>query len=365
MRESLYLWYRGASGFALIMAGLSVILEKGGIPSNRFAGVIFLSTGFLFSLSALDPLVPIHIDLSNFLVIGAIFALSQGLMELTVFLFGEDQNRKKIGRVYAVGAGWSLILFAAPLLETALGSARTRINVEDGRALGLIHFIAAYLVYAWPLAVTAFSLFLIRGKFGDTAVGQRAVTGLAGALAILIGILALAAAGGMAHSAGIYRLSHVLLQTYLLIWFLFQRRYPDYCLQIRKEIEEGRGRSLKLTEGDIESIRKKLSSAELDGTLFDERVDISFLAKRLGIKPFKLSAYLNQEKGKSFPDWLNGFRIQRVCALMAQEPGRKILEIAFQCGYSSKTTFNTHFLRVMGMSPSIYRKKVLIQKTER
>lgn len=357
MPPSFYFGYRLASGFALVIAGLSLVLARGPDHSRKPTGVIFLSTGFLFLLSALDPNLSLSPDISNILVVGAIFAMSQSLMELAVYLLGGERNSGSRRKTYLAGGLWSAFLVVFPLFDRLLGLGGYARSVEDGRVLGPLHYAAAFLVYAWPIAATFLSFRLARGRIRDMPTDIPAVRGLASALAILIAILVMAALGGLINHAGLYRLSHTFLQTFLLAWFLLQSRYPTYSLSIRNGVSESRSRKPKLSEADIETIRLKIAQSVEDGTLLEEGVDIAYLSRRLSVPAFKVSAYLNEQLGKSFPDWLNDFRIRHACGLMELHPDRTILELAFECGYSSKTTFNNHFLRVMGMSPREYRKK--------
>ena len=48
---------------------------------------------------------------------------------------------------------------------------------------------------------------------------------------------------------------------------------------------------------------------------------------------------------------------QRALAILySEDPEKMLIDIAADAGYSSKTVFNTQFLRIMGVSPSEYRK---------
>ena len=59
----------------------------------------------------------------------------------------------------------------------------------------------------------------------------------------------------------------------------------------------------------------------------------------------------------SFYDYVNGLRVEAVKATLArpQSNGRSVLDIALECGFGSKSTFNAAFRKATGMAPSAYR----------
>jgi AraC-like DNA-binding protein len=63
--------------------------------------------------------------------------------------------------------------------------------------------------------------------------------------------------------------------------------------------------------------------------------------------------------GKNFNDLINGFRIEEVKTRLKApgEAGRSVLEIAFDCGFNSKTSFNRTFKKFTGMTPSNFRRE--------
>lgn len=362
MAEELYSFYRGASGFALCIAGLSVLLAKHSEKPKKPTGLIFLSTGFLFTLSALDPVINFAADVSNALLITAIYALSQSLMELSIYLLGGEEHAGSKKKTYLFGGIWSLTLFIFPLFDALLDLKPIRISVEDGKPYGPLHSLASILIYAWPLFITVLSFTLARGKIRDASLHSKGIRILAQGLAALLAILVIAVIGLIQGNRALYSLSHTLLQTFMLVWFLFQTRHPEYYLRVRKSIAEERKRRLLLSPEEIRIIGDKMETLLHERLPLDERADIAFLAKKIGVKPFRFSAYINDHLGLSFPDWLNDLRIKEVCRLMKEHPDRTILEIAFECGYGSKTTFNARFLKHTGYSPSEYKKKYCFAK---
>ncbi|WP_397546448.1 helix-turn-helix domain-containing protein [Rhodothermus marinus] len=88
------------------------------------------------------------------------------------------------------------------------------------------------------------------------------------------------------------------------------------------------------------------------------------LAERLGISPHNLSEVLNTAFGQSFYDFVNGYRVREVQALLA-DPERAhltILALAMEAGFSSKSTFNAAFKKHTGLTPSAYRRRMLARQ---
>jgi AraC-like DNA-binding protein len=82
------------------------------------------------------------------------------------------------------------------------------------------------------------------------------------------------------------------------------------------------------------------------------------LALQLDLSPNHLSQVINQLEGKSFFDFINGYRVEEVKRKMADSRYRNftLLAIALESGFNSKTSFNTVFKKITGQTPSQYYK---------
>ena len=79
------------------------------------------------------------------------------------------------------------------------------------------------------------------------------------------------------------------------------------------------------------------------------------LAAAAGAKPFYVSQALNQGRGVSFYDYVNGWRIAEAQRLL-RETDRSVIDIAFSVGFNAKSTFNAAFRKQVGMAPSAWRR---------
>ncbi|MDI9875151.1 helix-turn-helix domain-containing protein [Flectobacillus rivi] len=90
-----------------------------------------------------------------------------------------------------------------------------------------------------------------------------------------------------------------------------------------------------------------------------EDFSLPFLAKKLGVSPHHLSQILNESLGQSFFDYAAQWRIVEAQRLLVSLENQhiKIEEIAEMVGYNSKSAFNTAFKKIVGQTPSQYRKE--------
>ena len=96
-----------------------------------------------------------------------------------------------------------------------------------------------------------------------------------------------------------------------------------------------------------------------DKPFLENDLTLADLAKRIGATPHQMSQLLSQHLGETFFDFVNRHRVEAVKATLArpQNAARPLLEIALECGFGSKSTFNDTFRKATGMSPSEYRKR--------
>lgn len=91
----------------------------------------------------------------------------------------------------------------------------------------------------------------------------------------------------------------------------------------------------------------------------DPLISLERLAKGLKMQEKLLSQVINQSSGSNFNDFINSFRIEYAIEMM-KNSDMKILEIAYEAGFNSKTTFNTSFKKITGLTPSEYKKNLNI-----
>jgi len=86
----------------------------------------------------------------------------------------------------------------------------------------------------------------------------------------------------------------------------------------------------------------------------DSRLSIKTVAEKLKISVNHLSQVINQQSGKNFFKFINEYRVEEAKKLLLDQSSQKytILAIAYDCGFNSKSSFNTIFKQYTGKTPS-------------
>jgi len=93
-----------------------------------------------------------------------------------------------------------------------------------------------------------------------------------------------------------------------------------------------------------------------DRPFTDPDLTLAVLAERLKTSRNNLSQVLNQRLGTTFYDYINRWRIQAAASRLRDDQETSILEVALDCGFKSKSTFNKGFKAHFSTSPSEYRR---------
>jgi AraC-like DNA-binding protein len=92
----------------------------------------------------------------------------------------------------------------------------------------------------------------------------------------------------------------------------------------------------------------------------ESELTLSDLASRLGSTPHKVSMVLNSEMQQTFYDFVNGYRVREVQRrIRAGHAGSlKMLALAMDAGFASKSAFNEVFKKHTSQTPSAFRQAV-------
>jgi AraC-like DNA-binding protein len=112
-----------------------------------------------------------------------------------------------------------------------------------------------------------------------------------------------------------------------------------------------------LTEEASGALHQELKRLMAEEALY-RRSDLSIndLSARLGVHPNYLSQTINQKEEKNFYDFVNTYRLEEFKRLVAMPKNQQftLLSVAYDCGFSSKSSFNRYFKKASGQSPSEY-----------
>lgn len=88
----------------------------------------------------------------------------------------------------------------------------------------------------------------------------------------------------------------------------------------------------------------------------DPELSLDQLAKLMHCSKYELSHLFNQELGISFNTYINTLRVERYCQIMAKNSQQySTLDVAYQSGFNSKSTFLRWFKKLKGVTPSEYK----------
>jgi len=120
----------------------------------------------------------------------------------------------------------------------------------------------------------------------------------------------------------------------------------------------------RLTETDPSTnfyIKRITHVMEVEEAYLEPDLNLTRLSEKINIHRNRLSKVINEVTGHNFSDFINSYRIKKICQLM-EDPNMKdetILTLAFQVGFNSKAPFNNAFKKFVGEVPSAYRKRTL------
>jgi AraC-like DNA-binding protein len=115
-----------------------------------------------------------------------------------------------------------------------------------------------------------------------------------------------------------------------------------------------------LNEEEAHEILSKLYSLmDSDQPYLESELDLPALAEMVYVSSHKLSQVINEYLNKNFFDFVNEYRINKVKEYLTDPDSNqyKIISLAYDSGFNSKSTFYNFFKKVEGVTPAEYRQK--------
>jgi ligand-binding sensor domain-containing protein/AraC-like DNA-binding protein len=146
----------------------------------------------------------------------------------------------------------------------------------------------------------------------------------------------------------------------LIYWLLYNQKKTESRKQEKQRQIEKYKTSALLPETVEEVLPKLTRLMEEEKVFLKPDLSLQKLSQILHVHYNHLSQIINKHMGKSFNDYINGYRIEAAMKKLTDptESQKTILEIAYDTGFYSKSVFNTAFKKFTGMTPSQYKKKV-------
>lgn len=156
----------------------------------------------------------------------------------------------------------------------------------------------------------------------------------------------------------------------IICWYLFQAlNHPDLFRKIDSRIkrvddiisEEKEASNGQLSESEnAKEILKLKTYMEDKKPFLNPSLTIQDVSDQLKIPVRDLSLLINHTLGQHFFDFVNAYRIESAKKILENNAKNKmtILEILYEVGFNSKSSFNTAFKKHAGTTPTLYRKSL-------
>lgn len=155
---------------------------------------------------------------------------------------------------------------------------------------------------------------------------------------------------------------------FIFCWYLFKAlnnpdlfRNVDSKLKLVSEIvaEEKSSAPSTIDEREYhEELLKLKKYMEEEKPFLNSSLTIQDVSREIGIPTRELSVLINHQLGQHFYDFVNTYRIENAMDILKDSTKSKvtILEILYEVGFNSKSSFNTAFKKHTGNTPTQYRK---------
>lgn len=112
------------------------------------------------------------------------------------------------------------------------------------------------------------------------------------------------------------------------------------------------------TEQAIDRVKKIM---EVEKIYLEQNLNIEQFSARLGMPVKEVSAVINKHFGTNFFEYINSYRVNEAKTLLADKSmeHKTVLDILLESGFNSKSAFHRFFKRLVGMSPTEYRRQAL------
>ena len=147
---------------------------------------------------------------------------------------------------------------------------------------------------------------------------------------------------------------------------LFSGVHTD--IQLVKSMLKPNTRATDYSPNDMENENNQLitmlrAHMKENEPYLDSNLSMYDLAKQLHVPARELSISINHILNKHFFDFINEYRIEKAMDLIQNSSDEKlaILEILYEVGFNSKSSFNTAFKKHCGITPTEFKKNASLR----
>ncbi|MEP7319671.1 MAG: helix-turn-helix domain-containing protein [Panacibacter sp.] len=116
---------------------------------------------------------------------------------------------------------------------------------------------------------------------------------------------------------------------------------------------------ITVTETDAKNLELLIELMQNRKPWLEPELTVDTLAQQISMRPKELSRLINENLHQNFFDFINRYRIDEAKRLLTNPADKKItvLEVLYEVGFNSKSSFNTLFKKYTGITPSEFKKQ--------
>lgn len=228
----------------------------------------------------------------------------------------------------------------------------------------IIHFYKTYLVnyyihyWACSLIVCIFLLYRYQNKIKDPLFKQfRLFLSF-----ILASMLAFWCSFKFGFDILLFQKIYTLLFLVQFAWILYVYLLT-YQEQLKKNIQQPivdvvikeKYQYKDLSKIDFEKIKVSIEEFYRESQVYlEDNFTLDHLAQHLSVSRTDLTITFNQYMTSNFHEYTNRNRVLRFKCMLEEEPNANVTDLAFQCGFKSKSTFYKYFKKEFNCLPTEY-----------
>ena len=155
----------------------------------------------------------------------------------------------------------------------------------------------------------------------------------------------------------------LVLQPFIICWYLYKAlhdpglfRNIDSRLKLVSDIiSDAQKIEPEILNEDLVKLKKYMIDEK---PFLDPALTIQDISKKMNVPVRELSVLINHQLRQHFFDFVNTYRIENAMTILKDPAKSKvtILEILYEVGFNSKSSFNTAFKKHTGTTPTEFRK---------
>lgn len=211
---------------------------------------------------------------------------------------------------------------------------------------------AVFQLLVYHLALIKILVPSLRGGRGNSIIYITFIYSLGSTTATIIAI-----PGYLSGDGEFIRYSALLISVCFIFTYLVSIRYPRFLQLLSMNVKKGVYSRSLLKGIDVDTLMESLDAVMKGERLYlNEEITLKGVASILDISHHQLSQLLNERRNMNFNTFVNTFRVEYAKELLVEKNEWTVLNIAYESGFNSKSTFYDAFTKITGVTPLEFRK---------